>query len=231
MRGVVNMKDIDFSKNCLISIGVILLYFFWPSIMGAFWETFGGGTEVTLGMILYNVIGYVLLVGILILIYHKSLVEEWKIFCANKKENLFTILKYTILLFFGVILFNMLLQSILSLNLTENEVNLYQKFQESPLLMIGMVTIYYPFVEVIVFQKTIRQVIKKPWLFIFISAVFFGYFNVAFTEFSVSNVIGSLQYVLFNAVLAFCYYKKDTIVVPVGIKMLYNFIVTILSIL
>ena len=44
------MNKTDLGKNCLISISVILLYFFWPTVLKAFWETFGGGTSVTLGM-------------------------------------------------------------------------------------------------------------------------------------------------------------------------------------
>lgn len=224
-------KKVDFGKNCLLSIGVILLYFLWPTVMKAFLEVFGGKIENGLGMIFYNIIGYVILVVILIATYYKSLKEEWKLFFKEKKKNFGMIIKYTIFLFFGVILFNVLIQSVFKLHPIENEVHLYQQFQETPILMMLMVTIYYPLVEVIVFQKTIRQVIKTPWLFIVVSALFFGYFNIAFTEFTVSNMIGSLQYVLFNVVLALGYYKSDTLAVPVGIKMLYNFIVTLFSII
>lgn len=223
------IKKVDFGKNCMFSISVILLYFFWPTILKAFWETFGGGKNVNVGMIIYNLIGYAILVVILFLIYQKSLKEEWKIFKKSLKKNIIGILKYTILLFVSIIVTKMLINSVFHVEAIENETQLLGNFADSPIWTAILLIVYYPIVEVIVFQKTIKQVIKNEWLFIIISSLFFGYFNIAFSEFSWESLIGMAPYVISNAILAISYTKYDTIVAPIGIKMLYNLLVTIIS--
>ena len=225
------VKNTEFQKNCFISIGVILLYFFWPTVMKAFWETFGGGSSFSIGMMIYNVIGYLILIVLLFGIYHKSLKEEWKIFWENKKKNFNGILKYTLLLFFGILICNMIVRYIFHVGVTNNEIQLYDRFQESPFGILITVTLYYPLVEVIVFQKTIKQVIEKPWIFILVSSLFFGYFNIAFSGISLEMVIATLPYIFLNAVLAFSYDKSKNIVVPISTKMLYNLLVTVISFL
>lgn len=223
------IKKVDFGKNCMFSICVILLYFFWPTILKAFWETFGGGTDVNIGMLIYNLIGYAILVLILFTIYQKSLKEEWKVFKKNLKKNIIGIFKYTILLFISIIATKMFINSIFHIESIENETQLLGNFANSPIWTAILLIIYYPIVEVIVFQKTIKQVIKKEWLFIVISSLFFGYFNIAFSEFSWESFIGMIPYVISNVILAISYTKNDTIVEPIGIKMLYNLLVTLIS--
>lgn len=224
------MNKVDLVKNCLISISVILLYFFWPTVLKAFWETFGGSSTVTIGMFIYNIVGYAILVGILVSIYYKSLKENWTKFWKDKKKIL-SILKYTAILFVGILICNAILKYVFDIGVTQNETDLLGQFKKSPIWILLMVTIYYPIVEVIVFQKTIRQVIKKPWMFIFVSSIFFGYFNIAFSKITLEAVLGTLPYIFLNAVLAFSYYKSENIMVPIGTKMLYNLIVTIISFL
>lgn len=224
------MNKIDLGKNCLISISVILLYFFWPTVLKAFWETFGGGSEATLGMFLYNAVGYAILVAILIAIYYKSLKENWIKFWSDKKKIL-SILKYTAILVIGVLICNSILKYVLDIGVIENETDLLSQFEKSPIWILLMVTIYYPIVEVIVFGKTIRQVIEKPWIFILVSSIFFGYFNIAFSKITLETLLGTIPYIFLNAILMFSYYKSDNIMVPIGTKMLYNLIVTIISFL
>ncbi len=221
------IKKEDFGKKCLLSISVILLYFFWPTLMKAFWETFGGKT--TTGMMIYSLIGYIVLMIILFTIYKKQLKEDYQILKQNLKKNILSILKYTGILFFTMIICKMIIQSIFHIETIQNEIQLWGQFEEYPLIMLITLTIYYPIVEVIVFQKTIRQVISNPWIFIITSSLFFGYFNIAFEELTLSTLATTLPYIASNALLAFSYYKKNTIMAPIGIKMLYNFIVTIIS--
>lgn len=222
------MNQGDLKKNCLISIGVILLYFFWPTILHAFWNVFSG--KDGFGLMIYQIAGYLILIAILVVIYHNSLKENWIQFWKEKK-NFGLILKYTLLLFVGVLVCNAILQYIFHIGVTPNETELLGKFQKYPIWILVTVTLYYPFVEIIVFQKTIRQVIKKPWLFILISSIFFGYFNIAFSKITWNVMIGTLPYLFLNAILAFSYYKTDNIMVPIGTKMFYNLLVTIISFL
>lgn len=137
------MNKTDLGKNCLISISVILLYFFWPTVLKAFWETFGGGTSVTLGMFIYNVVGYAILVGILVAIYYKPLKENWIKFCKDKKK-IVSILKYTAILFIGVLICNSILKYVFDVGVIENEADLLVQFEKSPIWILLMVTIYYP---------------------------------------------------------------------------------------
>ena len=125
----------------------------------------------------------------------------------------------------------MCIQLIFHIETINNESLLYQQFTKSPLITMILLTIYYPIVEMIVFQKTIKQVIHKKWLFIMISSLFFGYFNIAFSNITVSSILESIPYIVSNALLAYCYIKSDTIVAPSLIKIFYNCLVTIIHIL
>lgn len=222
-------KEENLRQMSFISIGVILLYFFWPMIINGIWNCFNQ-LQPYQESIFFNIITNIILLFIVTLIYKNDLKKEWQTFIEQKK-NYVSILKYTVIIFGAILCFNIIMRYVFHFSSAPNETILYDQSQRQPLLTIFMVTLYYPIVEGIVFQKTIYKVIKNPWIFIVVSSLFFTYFNIAFTQINLENVITSLQYVISNSILAFAYYKSNTIFVSVGTKMFYNFLISLLGII
>ena len=93
-----------------------------------------------------------------------------------------------------------------------------------------MTIIYYPIVEEIVFEKTLKDVIKSKWLFIILSSVFFWYYNIAFTaNLTYVTIMSSFYYFVLGFIRALAYHKTDNLVVPICIKSIYNAFVTLIS--
>lgn len=222
----------SFQKNAFMGIFVILLYFVWPTIAEIPLQILEitSTEQIGLGKVLYDLATNLSLLCLIVWIYRKSIKRDIEDFKKNRKKIFLIMLQYTILAFIGIFLVSAVRIFIFHSDNTANDVALYTYFKEVPWLMTIMAIFYYPIVEEFVFKKTLKTIIQKKWLFIITSALFFGYFNVAFTNMTVLNVMDTLPYIVFAFVTAHAYYKTDNILVPIGIKMIYNIVVTMMLI-
>ena len=126
---------------------------------------------------------------------------------------------------------NGLVINVLNINhITENDNSLLEVFKTYPFLTWFLTIIYYPIVEEIVFEKTIKDVVSNKWLFIALSALFFWYYNIAYVGgITYVTVISSLYYFVAGFIRALAFYKTDNLYVPMCIKSLCNLFVTIIS--
>jgi len=223
-------------NNLIMSILVIVLYFVWPTVINIPLQIFGitfeeVATNTTpISQIVYNLVFSLILMIILIMIYRKTFKKDIKDFKENKKSYLVMVLKYTLITFVSVIAVNALKEFIFNVKeVAENDMALYTYYRELPYLMIFMTVIYYPIVEEIVFDKTIKDLIKNKWLYIIISSLFFWYFNIAFIGITVTSIVSSAFYFVIAFIRAYAYQKTDNLLVPIGIKMFYNLLVTLIS--
>lgn len=222
----------SFQKNAFMGIFVILLYFIWPTIAEIPLQILEitSTEQIGLGKVLYDLATNLSLLCLIVWIYRKSIKRDIEDFKKNRKKIFLIMLQYTILAFISIFLVSAVRIFIFHSDNTANDVALYTYFKEVPWLMTIMAIFYYPIVEEFVFKKTLKTIIQKKWLFIITSALFFGYFNVAFTNMTVLNVMDTLPYIVFAFVTAHAYYKTDNILVPIGIKMIYNIVVTMMLI-
>lgn len=226
----------DFRKKLITSILVILLYFMWPSIVNLPLQLCNidfekiATTNTPIFQLVYNMAFNILLMIILLIIYRKSFGEFIKDFKINYKKHLLTILKYlgfTIVAVFASYAIKTLVFGIEEV--AENDMILYNYFKQIPPLMIFMTVIYYPIVEELVFNHTIKVLIKNKWLYIIISSLFFWYFNIAFIGINYVSIVSSFYYFAIALLRAYAYHKTNNLLVPIGIKMLYNAFVSLIS--
>lgn len=229
-----------FSKQFMISIFVILLYFIWPTVTNFFLSLFGitydqVATENTpVGQLIYHMIMNLVLMGILVAIYFRSLKSDFAIYKSKFSSYWKLILKYVGLTFFAVIATNLLKVYVFQIDINtgaENDMTLYTYFTHVPWVMFFMTTVYYPIVEELVFSKSIRDLTHHKWLFIVISSLFFWYFNIAFVGINYVTIISSISYFVIAFIRCYAYVKTDNVCVPISIKVVYNLIVNIFTLL
>ena len=225
------MKKVKKGKNfkrerLLISLSVIIFYLICPYIIAAIKKLFNIGDCLFLSIILH-----LALVMILLFIYRKDLKDYFDDFKKNKKKYLKLIIIFAIISILAVIVINGIIIHVLNINhVTENENALLESFKTYPLIVSLLTIVYYPIVEEIVFEKTIKDVISNKWLFIILSALFFWYYNIAYIGgISYITIISSLYYFVAGFIRALVFYKTDNLYVPMGIKSLCNLFVTIIS--
>lgn len=208
------------------SLLVILFYFMWPFIINFLKDIFNIGDDFVFGIVCN-----LLLIIVLIFIYKKDLKEYALNFKKNRKKSIKTILIYSLISIIAVALINSVVINVLNINhITENDSSLFKSFETYPLLVAFLTVIYYPIVEEIVFEKTLKDVISNKWLFILLSALFFWYYNIAYTGgITYITIVSSLYYFVLGFIRALSFYKTDNLYIPICIKSLYNLFVTIIS--
>ena len=221
-------KEVIETNKLLTSVLVIIFYFAWPIIIQVFRDIFRIDASHSF---LFDIICNVLLAAMLITIYHKDLKEYLKNFNKNKFKYIKTILLYFLITLVAIALTNSFVIDILKIDhIAENDSALFESFKAYPLLVAFMTVIYYPVVEEIVFEKTLKDVIKSKWLFIILSGVFFWYYNIAYIEgITYLTIVSSLCYFVGGFLRALAFHKTNNLYVPVAIKALYNLFVTIIS--
>lgn len=221
-------KIVTDNKNKLaLSVLVIGFYFIWPQIVGIVKSLFSNASDL-----IFNIISNLVLITVLIYIYRKDLKEYIIKFKKDCKKNILTIIVYSLISIVVVGILNALVTQIFKLNNgTINDGLLLKDFAKNPFL-IGLITIfYYPIVEEIVFEKTLKDVIPNKCLFIILSGIFFWYYNVAYTaNFTLAAIIGSFYYFVMGVIRAYTFTETDNLLVPIFIKAIYNVFVTFVSV-
>lgn len=220
-------KNIDRSKTLLISVSVIIFYFLWPQLINVIKELFNHSFD----SILEFVSNLILIVG-LIYIYRNDLKNYLKDFKKNAKRNILMILIFSILIIVLVPIINLLINSIFKIDGgTSNDNSLLESFKNNPFRIGLMTIIYYPIVEEIVFEKTLKDVISNKWLFMVLSSLFFWYYNIAYSaNFTLVAIAGSFSYFAVGLVKAYTFSKTDNLFVPIFIKVIYNALVTFVAV-
>ena len=142
------------------------------------------------------------------------------------------ILIFSILIIVLVPIINLLINSIFKIDGgTSNDNSLLESFKNNPFRIGLMTIIYYPIVEEIVFEKTLKDVISNKWLFMVLSSLFFWYYNIAYSaNFTLVAIAGSFSYFAVGLVKAYTFSKTDNLFVPIFIKAIYNALVTFVAV-
>lgn len=202
------------TKNSVIALLIIILYFILPYLSSLFLNTN-----------LANAVISVIFAIAIIYIYRKSFISDFKDFSKNKWKYVKSILLNVVLIFVITIVTNLLLTLLFDIRETsENDYSLRTMYKSSPIILLLLTAVYYPVVEGIVFRKTIKEVIDKKWLFIVFSALFYFFFNVAYTSFTLNNILSSLCYFFIMLVLSNYYWKTNNLTASILVISISNLI-------
>lgn len=183
--------------------------------------------------ILYNLscdIGFMIIVFML---YYKDIFKDIKGYIRNIKENLKLSFKYYFIGLVIMFLSNILIGLLFSNANANNEDAVRQMIDIYPIYMIFSVSIYAPFVEELIFRKSIREIFTKDnnvvkYTYIITSGFIFAFMHM------ISNINNYLDYLYIipymgvGCMFAIIYYKSNNIINTMVMHSLHNTISIIL---
>ena len=166
---------------------------------------------------------------LLIILYRKELIKDLKDFRENYKKY---ISNYIIIYLLGIILMsvtNIILSKITNQDLSSNEIIVRDYIQKFPLYMIFSSVIYAPFVEEIIFRKSIKNIIKNKYIFIILSGLIFGLLHIS--KLNINEILYSIPYIIMGIDFAYIYYKTDNIFTTMTFHLCHNLVLLIFQLI
>lgn len=168
---------------------------------------------------------------VIILIYYKDLVNELKKFIQNIKKNFDTGLKCWFLGLIIMYISNIILLLVFRSGGANNENAVQEMIKLCPIAMGFYSCLVAPFVEEIVFRKTLKDFIKNKWLFVIASFLFFGGAHVISMANNIVDLLYIVPYGALGATFALAYYKTDTVYTSITFHIIHNSLLFFISIL
>lgn len=187
--------------------------------------------RTTSNSIILSTFSNICLLIILIIIYRRELIKEFKLFKKNLLENLDTGIKYWLIGLLVMMISNIIITYILGLNQAQNEQAVQKMINKMPIMMLITAGFIAPITEEITFRKTFKNTFLNKYLFIILSGLVFGSMHVITSYSNALELLYIIPYGSLGMSFAAMYYKTDTIYTSISMHMLHNTILTLVSIL
>lgn len=219
-------------KEKIKYILIFLSYFFYSilinGILTFFKLDFNNSSALIKNIYLFLV--DIIYLVLLFLFVKKDILDEFKKF-KKTKGNL--ILKYFPIYVIGIILMglsNAILINITGIELSSNEEAVRSMIKVYPFYMFFSSVIYAPFVEELIFRKSIRKTIKENVLFVIVSGTLFGLIHVVSSgDVSVNQTLMGIPYIIMGIDFAYIYYKSENIFTTMSLHAIHNLILIIIQ--
>lgn len=172
-----------------------------------------------------------ILVIILIIIYRKELVEQFKIFKKNLYSYLDTGFKYWLIGLMVMVVSNLLINFLVPSAVAGNEEQVQEIIHGSPLISLICVGFLAPFIEEMTFRKAFKDLFKSKWLFIMISGLVFGGLHIIFSLQGIQDFLYLIPYCSLGIAFGFVLIKTENIYPSICLHMFHNTVLTLFSII
>lgn len=219
-------------KKILKNIIMFFMFFIWQIIPIIFLNILGINPS-NFNIIqknLYLILSYLSYLIIVILIYYKELMIDFKKYKENFKK---IFMKYLPVYILGIILMgmtNIIVSKITNMNISSNETSIREYIKLFPIYMSFSTVIYAPIIEEITFRKIIKNIVDNKYLFIIISGILFGIVHLN-TNPSINDYLMILPYIVMGIDFAYIYNKTDTIFSTIIFHALHNLILLIIQLI
>lgn len=215
------IKDKKFISQIIITLSVLVIYIIWLQ--------FFGSIELTISNFLIH-LGFL---SILIFIYHKDIINGIKeIRKKPMKKKVLSILLFTLIFFIVGTVFGGIIRNVVS-DYDTGTNQLYLLFPKVPwgTLFVCFSTIFfYPIVETLVFQKSLKDVINNKFVFVILAAVLNLFFQVQNNP-SLSEILKASPVVIMSIVSSIIYLKKENIMYVISARMAYNLLICLIQLI
>lgn len=168
---------------------------------------------------------------IMIFIFRKTLIKDFKEFKNNFSNLIEPGIKYWLIGLFCMMVSNIIISIILSGTLANNEENVRNLLNSTPIIAFIMTSILAPVTEELVFRKSFIDVFKNKWVYILSSGIIFGSLHVILSLDSIYQLLYLVPYCSLGISFSYMYYETKNIMVPISIHMAHNAILSIFSII
>ncbi len=223
----------------LIFLFGILLIFLYQGILPIFYSALLKNflaSENPVISTLANLGYYLLFAGILWIIYHKSLKEEWNTFRKKKKELSKIALSNWIMGFLLMIISNLIVLSILG-NIAPNESQNRDIIAQAPVFAITLMCLIGPFIEEVVFRKSMKDAFQNKYAFIIVTSLIFASLHVLNGFNEITEILNWKQWLFlvpYSSLAMFfakAYYETDNIFTSTLAHMVHNTLTVLLILL
>lgn len=180
--------------------------------------------------VIINFLSSLIIALILILIYRKDLVKEFKIYKRNLSTNVDIGIKYWLIGLGFMMVSNIIINILFKAGQATNEQAVQKMISAMPYLLLISAGILAPINEEILFRKVFKDNIKNKVICILVSGILFGYMHVISAT-TISQFLYIIPYSSLGIAFAIMYSKTDTVFTSMSMHMFHNTILTILSII
>ena len=182
-----------------------------------------------------NTLKYQIIIGIdlsfmfiLFLLYRKTLLKDITLYIKNFIKNISTGTKYWIIGLCIMMLSNIIISYYFPGG-SANEEAVQNIIKQVPIYMVFSTIIYAPFVEELIFRKSIRDIIDNDYLYIIISGLTFGFVHTLAGS-TLHELIYIIPYGALGSCFAIMHVKTKNIYTSMTFHMIHNAIIVFISI-
>ena len=222
-------------KKHIEKIGIFILLLLgmasFPSIPIALFNI-NTDTWSTTFKIIYEFIFDLLFMLIVYLSYRKKINKEFKDYFSNFIDNIELTLKYYIVGLIIMIVSNLIINLFFTGGIAGNEEKVRSLLTNYPLYMIFSISIYAPFIEEMIFRRSIKDTFIKEtkytkYLYILTSGLIFGGMHLLEATKAI-EILYIIPYGALGIAFAANYYKTNNIFSTITIHCIHNTVTVIL---
>ena len=172
--------------------------------------------------VLFSAFSYSIIFMIFLIIYWKDIQKEFQTFVKNVKHNLSVGAGSWGVGLLIMMVANLLLMGIFHSEGANNDLVIRSMVHAFPAIMGINVCILAPFIEEVVYRKSLKDVFGGNIVFIILSFLFFGLAHVVSMATSWVDWLYVIPYGAFGGAFAYAYSKTDTVFTSVVFHMIHN---------
>ena len=165
---------------------------------------------------------YLSVLIIMIGVFYKQLIHDFKIFKQYFKEYFTLSFKTWLKSLLIMLILGIIIQLVTNTSQSNNQQTLQKLFDSYPILIGLLSVIYAPFAEELMFRGVFRKFIKSKYLFIIISGVAFGLLHVIDDSKTLAEFSYVIVYSTLGIFLAKLYYKTNNLFSNITFHFLQN---------
>lgn len=169
----------------------------------------------------YLIIYEIMEICILLLIFSKQIITNFKDILKNHKMYFSKYFKYYLIGLAVMLISNFIIIFILDGGVADNEETIRNMFKISPLYIYFSSVIYAPIVEELTFRQALRNIVGKNFIFIILSGLIFGGLHLSNIT-SIVDLLYLIPYGSLGFVFAYILYKTDNIFISMGLHFMHN---------
>lgn len=214
-------------KKIFVVLKVFILLLLLLTFKSIFISFFPSNLNNILKVIIF-LISDLIVIGILLIVYRKTLIKDFKSYFKDFLNNFEQSFKYYIIGLAIMIISNLIIVVFINNQIASNEESVRSLIDIVPLYMIFSVSIYAPITEELIFRKGIREIFNNKYLYIISSGIIFASMHLASENLSLNTLLYIIPYSSLGITFAYTYYKTNNIFSTIMLHSFHNTMAIIL---
>ena len=204
----IELKEYTNKYICLIAFIICLgILLFGSKIITKFWML---------------IVFYVVILSLMIGVFYKQLIHDFKIFKSYFKEYFVLILKTWGKALVLIMITTIIIQIITNTTQANNQIALQNSFNSNPVFIAILAMFYAPIAEELMFRGVFRKFIKNKKLFVIVSGVVFGLMHVIDDSKTLAEFSYVFVYSILGIYLAGIYAKTNNLCTNIFMHFIQN---------